>query len=351
MRFHGSDLLGRPLRVEAIRDDPKMGRVKVPERMVSYVVGKPKKPAIHSSNSNNSNLTSLRSIARLEKMKKEASAREQGKRKEQAEKRKLQAQLEFPLNPTQENELLRAARRGYLTLEGRGHSRGRKSNPLACAHRQYSDEREQPQIVLCKASGPEGKKSPLDCLIVDFSPLRLTGAVGDELVDDFMITWKTQILTAAATVGMELRRDYREENCQSLSILDDDECGLDDTEPELIGELSSGEEGEDTSSLEYTITLTDEDSWATEPISRLPVVSLGVFEGERTKAKAMAKELAELWGIPTEPLDSLVAAESEDSRKADDNKKRRGNKARRHRRNENRRRRRNDQRALDMYFR
>jgi len=104
--------------------------------------------------------------------------------------------------------------------------------------------------------------------------------------------------------------------------------------------------------MEYIITLTDDDSWATEPISRLPVVSMGIFEGERSNAKAMAKELADLWGIPREPLDDSFQEKNPvgDNKKAD-TKKQRGNKARRRRRNENKRERRNNQRDLDMYIR
>ena len=36
-------------------------------------------------------------------------------------------------------------------------------------------------------------------------------------------------------------------------------------------------------------------AWSVDPIWKLPVVSMGVFEGERSNAKAMAKELSVLW--------------------------------------------------------
>ena len=39
VRFHGVEFMGRKLRVEEIRDDPRKGRVKVPEKIVSYVLG------------------------------------------------------------------------------------------------------------------------------------------------------------------------------------------------------------------------------------------------------------------------------------------------------------------------
>ncbi len=365
MRFHGSDFLGRTLKVEPIRDHPKMGRVKVPERMVSYVVGAVKKvPKISSSSggsssSSSSKLKSLRSISRLEKNtpsqqeNNEISAKELRKRKQQEEKQKLKAELEFPMNPLQQDELLRAARRGYLTLEGRGHIRGRKLNTLACAHRQFCDEREKPQIILCKSVGVGSKLSPLDCLIVDLSPLRLTKAVGDDLVNDFLVHWKTQILTAAANSGMKLRRDYQEDNCDNLSLLNDEaetkvECTFVDMDQGITDQIANAEAA---SFLEYTITLTEEDCWTTEPISRLPVMSLGVFEGERSSAKAMAKELADLWHLPIEPLDQATEDTPCVDQKRADGKKQRGSKARRHRRNENKRRRQINQRDLNTFFR
>lgn len=373
MRFHGSTFLGRSLKVEPIRDHPKMGRVKVPEHMVSYVVGAAKKaPKVsrnnshnHHSNNNNNNspVQSLRSVSRPSpspnnEPKRDVSVKELRKRKQQQEKEKLRADMEFNLSPTQEAELLRAARRGYLTLEGKSYSRNRQTNALAKAHRQYCDEREKPQIVLCKAVGVGSKRSPLDCLIVDLSPLRLTKGVGDDLMDDFMVQWKTQILVAAANTGMILRRDYREEGCQSLSMLHDDddmddmregECVFVDMDQGITDQIASAEA---ETLLEYTITLTDDDSWATEPISRLPVVSLGILEGERCNAKAMAKELADLWDIPMEPLDQMETQETpQRDTKREDDQKNRGGKARRHRRNENKRRRQNHQRDINTYFR
>jgi hypothetical protein len=391
MRFHGKELMGRRIKVEPIIDHAKTGRVKVPDRLVNYVVGSAKTTISRkyaNPKTKTNSISSLRSIARLKNNKNDASTSTKKKkdttkdpvpalkRKQLQEptKEQLQSQLKFPLTILEQAELLRAARRGYLVLEGRTQSRARSSNALASSHRQYCDEREQPQIILCKAAGREGNQSPLDCLIVDLSPLRLTKAVGDDWLDDFIIKWKTQILAAAANAEMELRRDYQEDNCRSLSIMEDDELGeecqfedMDEGITEQIARSNNNDNSRssemklepftmESSTLEYTITLTDDDSWSTEPISRLPVVSVGVFEGERSNAKAMAKELAGVWGIPSEPLDDYVQIESSsttlsgDDRKVDGNK-RRGNKARRARRNENKRQRRNNQRDLDMYWR
>lgn len=332
---------GKALKVEEIRDHPKMGRVKVPDRLVSYVVGAPKK-----TSATKNKVSSLRNVKRQNSKsnskKQHVSTKEQRKRKRQ----ELQSQLQFPLSMDQQDELLRAARRGYLTLEGKSQSR---FNPLANAHRQYCDEREQPHIVLCKADSQGSGNNPLDHLIVDLSPLRMVGVDDEEsdAMEEFMTQWKAQILSAAATAGMELHPEYKQDNCHKLSVDEEEECFVDMDEG-ITHRIQSSDEEEKS---EYTMTLSEDDSWAIQPISKLPVVTLGVFEGERSKAKAMAKELAELWGIPSEPLDSLVDYEQNSNNKNNSQGKRRGGKARRDRRNANKRERRNNQRELDAYFR
>jgi len=42
LQFHGTTFMGRKLRVEEIIDDRRKGRIRVPERMVSYVLGEAK---------------------------------------------------------------------------------------------------------------------------------------------------------------------------------------------------------------------------------------------------------------------------------------------------------------------
>ena len=190
------------------------------------------------------------------------------------------------LNEPERQEMDRASRKGYVTLAGTGYRRGRKGSPLANTHRQWCDARNVPQIVLCKASGGR----PLDNVIVDLSPLRINGLFDEPLdADDFLIKWKTEILLAADKAGMELREDYVEDNTETLDHLDDEQV----EEPRK----------------EYTVALNSE-AWATQPIWRLPVVSMGVFEGERSKAKAMARELAVLWGIPEEHTEGGDGAKS-----------------------------------------
>jgi hypothetical protein len=117
------------------------------------------------------------------------------------------------------------------------------------------------------------------------SPLRINGLFEDPAdVEDFLVRWKAEILVAADKAGLELRDDYVEDNILESSISDEDETRT-----------------------EYT-AIVDAGAWATLPIWRLPVVSMGVFEGERSKAKEMARELAKLWDIPETHTDATGGA-------------------------------------------
>ena len=100
------------------------------------------------------------------------------------------------------------------------------------------------------------------------------------VVDGFLSEWKAQILVAAENAGMILKPEYEEDNTETLRLEIEDE-----NEDEI-----------------FTVSI-DPTTWATEPIWRLPAVSIGVFEGERANAKKMAKELAILW----ETMDVNVA--------------------------------------------
>jgi hypothetical protein len=341
LRFHGLEFMGRRIKVEPIIDHPKRGRVKIPERMVTYVVGAAKQTRSGGDNT-------MRRIARVEDananaanhQRKNSLVKRQGqqplrKKKGLDRRKRPSSQLLSRLTGPDQEEWHRAARRGYVTLDGTGYRRGRKTSSLACAHRQWCDEQQKPQLVLCKASGGR----PLDCVIVDLSPLirRLVAQtkISDRtaVVTVILVEWKRQILAAAADAGMELRRDYEEDNCETLSSFDDDD----------------EEEEEKSSSLETT--LTEAYSWATEPISKLPVLSMGVFEGERIKAKAMARELAVLWDIPeeTESLTMNSGNSASDSSSPSSNNNKQG-KPRRDRKDENRKRRRNQPSEMDFFF-
>ena len=109
--------------------------------------------------------------------------------------------------------------------------------------------------------------------------------------------------------------------------------------------MALGEEDEecDVETVSEVMQLTDEEAWANDPISKLPVLSLGVFEGERSKAKAMARELALLWDIPEELEETISNGSNESFKKG--NKQKRNNK-----KDNQRRRRRSVSQDMDFFF-
>ena len=279
IKFHGYELNGRQLKVECIRDSPGINRVRVPEKMVMYMCGEVKKTS-------DGRVNTMRRVTLPVATKVRQGTKNSSNHKKVASNK---ADNSVRLSETELAEMSRAERKGYVSLMSTAYRQGRKSSVLANAHREWCDAREKPQVILCKASGGR----PLDNVIVDLSPLRIHGILDDpKAADEFLVKWKAQILLAAETAGMVLREDIIEDNTVSVFESDDE---LDMSTPELV------------------ITLDNKKSWATLAIGKLPVVSLGVFEGERTKAKAMAKELAALWEIPEQQEESLP--ESSKSRK------------------------------------
>jgi hypothetical protein len=267
VKFHGYELNGRKLKVECIRDEPRQNRVRVPERLVAYLCGEAKRTS-------DGGVNTLRRVTRAE-----VSQMSNGKSSPTKKKIIKKPTVPMRLNDKEQQEMERAERKGFVSLLSVANRRGRTNSALANVHREWCDSREKPQIILCKATGGR----PLDHVIVDLSPLRIHGILDDpDTAEDFLIRWKTQILLAAEHSGMELRDDYFEDNTLESSdvSVEGEPCDM-DTCTELV----------------MTI---DREAWRMEPICRLPVVSIGVFEGERARAKAMAKELAELWDIPEE---------------------------------------------------
>eukprot|EP00980_Cylindrotheca_fusiformis_P009186 scaffold2003_cov139-Cylindrotheca_fusiformis.AAC.2 len=279
LKFHNSMFKGKPLKVEEIRDHPKKGRVKVPERMVAYVIGDVKRTPSRevntmrqvsnpSTSSNNINSKRKRSLKKKKQPKAAAAAGSASLA------RKLQR---YRLTESEQASLQRAIRNGFVTLDGTGFRRGRKTCTLACAHRHWCDgsTERKPQIILCKASGGR----PLDCVIVDLSPLRRK--------DNRYEAFGQQIAQAALRAGMTLRQDYQEDNCQTSLT------------PQQL-------------------------EWS---IAKLPTLSMGVYEGERSQARAMARELATLWDIPSDQEDELVV-QQKDAKKLRDKKQKRRNQRR-----------------------
>lgn len=257
LRFDGFVFREKTLEVRPIKDEGR-NRVRVPGKLVAYVVGEEK--------SRRGKPNPLRRISRedVERLSRGQNAARRGYGSRGVPHR---------LNEEERGGFQRAARYGFVTLEGTGYRRGRKGSPLANIHRQWCDARAKPQIVLCKASGGR----PLDHIIVDLSPLRLGALSGDPaVVDQFLTGWKADILAAAHRAGMVINSSYKEDNTHTLHI---------DQEPHSTAENH------------LFLTVGEPHHWAIEPIWKLPVVSIGVFEGERSKAKAMAKDLANLWDV------------------------------------------------------
>jgi negative regulator of replication initiation len=151
--------MGRNLKVEPIRDDPKKGgRVRVPERMVSYVAGAAKKTSDGRTNS-------MRRISHMEaETKKSRNKAKQHKlhhKKKQPKPQQQQQQQSntnsissYKLSESEQEEWSRSIRKGFVTLEGTGYRQGRRASPLACEHRQWCDSLETPQIVSLSTCHP-----------------------------------------------------------------------------------------------------------------------------------------------------------------------------------------------------
>jgi len=259
-KFDGFELDGRPMRVERFKDS-RYARAKVPEKLVAYVLGSNKK--LQNGCQNNLRRISKDDVERL-------SRGQPSKNKGYGSRR-----VPHRLNEEERKAFSRASKYGFLSLDGTGWRRGRKGSPLANSHRQWCDARGKPQIILCKATG--GRM--LDNIVIDLSPLRF-GPLETSGID-LLYSWKADILIAAEKAGMVLNDDIEEDNTFTLDIDNYDD------------------------SIDTSIVLeVDENAWAFDPIWKLPAVSLGVFEGQRSDAKAMAKELAKLWNIPEELSDS-----------------------------------------------
>lgn len=286
IRLDGFQYKGRPLRVEPIRDHPTFGRVRVPERLVDYVSGIAKKTK--SGKLNGLRRISCDDVDRL--------SRGQPSKKRGYGSRNVPHRL----NEVERAELNRASAKGFLVLAGTGNRRTRKGSPLANIHRQWCDARGKPQIIVFKAVAGGGKEcgAVVDQVVVDLSPLRLHGLFdSDEQVADFLVKWKAEILSAAAESGMEMRDECLDnDDDDDVNECDhDDDCGL----LQRVDESS------------YVVNYMGKDvqeAWASNPIWKLPVVSIGVFEGQRSQAKSMARQLALLWEIPEESKDNSGAS-------------------------------------------
>jgi hypothetical protein len=265
--------------VEAIRDNPRFRRVRVPESMVSYVSGALKKTRTGQVNSMRNARGGAKDDSSKNKkqhQKPSSAITSQKVHKKTTPSRKLTL--------ADRNELELATRKGYLTLDGRdGHgslaslcsSQSLKASRIAVAHRKWCDEQMKPNIVLYKASG-RSSREVLDHLVVDLSPLR----------DQVSRRWTDEILRAAEAAGMNLHaaedaEEYAtDQNIEAATI---------------------------TKGAHANVSV----GGRPESIYRLPFISLGFFVGERSNAKAMAKELVVLWDL--RKVEDICDDEDEDS--------------------------------------
>lgn len=251
-KFDGFMYKGLPMKIQLFRDSTH-ARAKVPEKLVSFVLGSKRNPFSGAPNK-------LRRISGEKEL--------SGRRHPNKSKRSGSIETPSRLSDRERLALDRALEHGFVTLDGTGYRRGRKGSPLANAHRKWCDARGKPQIIVCKASGGR----PRDNVVVDLSPLRTLG-IGTEALR----RRTSEVLAIAERNGMALNDDILEDN---TVVIDGDGCV----------------KQENRYTLEYRLDASAE-AWTRDPIFKRPAVSLGVFEGQRCDAKSMAKELAVMWNV------------------------------------------------------
>lgn len=260
IRFSGCKLNGRRIRVEEILDTPRSGRVRVPGKLVSYAVGDVKRTRDGKVN------TMRRASDPRLNAKREAAKFSQKKKRKMTRSKSDNFKLFGRLNGSEIDAYQRAARHGFVTLDSTGFRRGRKNSPLANFHRKRCLMRGIPQIVLCKASGGR----TLDNVIVDLSTIKKKSLSNENLTASILVAqYQKDILFAAEKAGMTLQPQYIEDNT------------LMPHEHSSVGNENARKD--------------DKQMFSSTDTKNLSCVSMGVFEGERPRAKAMVKELVELW--------------------------------------------------------
>jgi hypothetical protein len=336
--------------VEPIRDfvNTKTGqsrRVRIPERMVAYVSGavKKKKPALQYSSSSRrgggggggasasggsaQNGAFVNTMRRATAMaphhaddthatttnkgqqsqsrdtvddRTTASTVEQQQQQQQQDYRKV-------LNQREQSEYVRAVKKGYVTFHGCRKKAGSTSS-LAVWFRHWCNHVRgcKPNIRLYKATNGH---AALDQVVIDISPLALyrrrlaeqqpqqqqqlvadgggenvMTTMAEMLFQNDLLLYKSQVFLAATKHGMVALSDNND---------GDDE--------DVDNESNSNDSNNDA--ITMTILVDNHDASdqnnAVLP-STLPaaIMNIGIFQGERSQAKALAKELALQWEIP-----------------------------------------------------
>jgi hypothetical protein len=284
IRTRGQEWRGKQLDVQEIRRDLV---VRVPERLVAFVKGvKAVRRILQEERQSSSSATSAAAPVKKPKVKAAKSWSPPKSSTSAASNRKLYRHLK----PEQQAELDRALLKGFLVLDAPKH------NPrLVDIHRRCCDARGVPQVMVVKGRG--SGRWALDRVLVDLSPLRLQAVFDDP--DSFLVRRKIDIFSAATASGMELLQGDREA-CEL-------DCALEAAESKADGGadmvVSSSDDDDWTCAYAVTIDASNNGNgssnpYATKPISKLPPLSVGIFVGDRPRAKAMAKELAQVWELP-----------------------------------------------------
>lgn len=280
IRTRGQEWRGRELDVQEVRRDLV---VRVPERLVAFVKGVKAVRRILQEERQSSSST-----APPVKKPKVKAAKSWSPPKSSTPSSSSNRKLYRHLKPEQQAELDRALLKGFLVLDAPKH------NPrLVDIHRRCCDARGVPQVMVVKGRG--SGRWALDRVLVDLSPLRLQAVFDDP--DSFLVRRKIDIFSAATATGMELLRG------------DQEACELDcareaaESETEVGADLVVGGSNDDDNhwTCAYAVTIDtgkNNNAYASKPISKLPPLSVGIFVGDRPQAKAMAKELSDVWELP-----------------------------------------------------
>jgi hypothetical protein len=198
------------------------------------------------------------------------------------------------LNPRERAEYVRALKKGYVTFNGCRKKAGSTSS-LAKLFQSWCNACYKPNIRLYKATN--GHKA-LDQVVIDISPLamynrrRLTEQQqqqpqqpqqdGDKdvstAVEMDVLQYMAQVHSSAIIHGMVvLRDDDDDKNDDSSYIASTVE--MDNTTIDNKSEVDSAQMVLPTRQL-------------------LAIMCIGIFQGERSQCRALAKELAVLWEIP-----------------------------------------------------
>lgn len=262
--FHAYNFNNKIIKVEEIDRC-----VRVPGKLVDYVVG-------NSKTTLDGRINTLR----------RSSQDPLGVSTKKKKKKKKRSSTKYKLDDHEQKALFRAKRYGFMALDSTGYRRGRKGSAFCNMHRDYCDNNSMPQIILCKASA--GRR--LDNVIIDLSPLRIDVNSDDSI--SILMNYHDQIINIAKQHNMIINPSIEEDNTITIEVCN----GIISTE--CLQELGQW-------------------SFQTDSIENLPVLSQGVFEGERHDAKGMVKELAKLWDTVDENAEMIGV----------DSKKRKGGKS------------------------